>query len=160
MSKRLHLTHERPESSLTVGCHLRLLLFIPSRDDIDVLKKTCIKVRLIGARSIHEATFKENHIRISIPVTRINFEERGDKLHSEFKIIINIYLDNKKIDSIEETKTLNKTEEELLETDEILFEIPYEPKLKGEYLFDIVVEDLTAVLSSKYRRSVRYKLKD
>ena len=107
-----------------------------------------------------EAAFKENHIRISIPITRINFEEREDKLHSEFKIIINIYMDNKKIDSIEETRSLNKTEEELLETDEILFEIPYEPKLKGEYLFDIVVEDLTAVLSSKYRRSVRYKLKD
>lgn len=114
----------------------------------------------IESRLKFEAAFKENHIRISIPITRINFKEREDKLHSEFKIIINIYLDNKKIDLIEETRSLNKTEEELLEIDDILFEIPYEPKLKGKYLFDIVVEDLMAVSSSKYRRSVRYKLKD
>lgn len=107
-----------------------------------------------------QAAFKDSNIHISIPVTRIDFKESADKLYSEFKIIINVYLDHKKIDSIEETKSLNKTEEELLETDEILFEIPYEPKLKGEYLFDIIVEDLTAVLSSKYRRVVRYKLKD
>jgi len=117
------------------------------RDDFDIRLK-------------FDAAFKENHIQISIPITRINLEEHGDKLHSEFKIIINIYLDNKKIDSIEETRSLNKTEEELLEIDDILFEIPYEPKLKGEYLFDIIVEDLMAVSSSKYRRSVRYKLND
>jgi len=114
----------------------------------------------IESRLKFEAAFKENHIRISIPITRINFEEREDKLHSEFKIIINIYLDNKKIDLIEETRSLNKTEEEILEIDDILFEISYEPKLKGKYLFAIVVEDLMAVSSSKYRRSVRYKLKD
>jgi len=114
----------------------------------------------IGGRLRFEAAFKENHIQIFIPITRISFEERGDKLYSEFKIIMNVYLDHKKIDSIEETKTLSKTEEELLEIDEILFEIPYEPKLKGEYLFEIVVEDLTAVLSSKYKKTVRYKLKD
>jgi GWxTD domain-containing protein len=114
----------------------------------------------IEGRLKFEAVFKENHIQIFIPITRINFEERGDKLYSEFKITMNVYLDHKKIDSIEEKKSLNKSEEELLETDEILFEIPYEPKLKGDYLFDIIVEDFMAVLSSKYRKAVRYKLKD
>ena len=72
---------------------------------------------------------------------------------------MNVYRDNKKIDSVKETRTLNKTEEEILEIKEILFEIPYEPKLKGEYIFDIIVEDLTAILSSKYRNVVRHKLK-
>lgn len=107
-----------------------------------------------------DATFKENHIYISIPVTRIDFKESGDKLYSEFKIIMNIYLDNKQIDSVEETRILSKTEEELLETEEIIFEIPYEPKLKGEYLFDIIVEELTAVLFSKYRRTISFELKN
>ena len=107
-----------------------------------------------------EAAFKDNNIYISIPVTRIDFKESADKLHCEFKIIINVYLDQEKIDSIEEIKPLAKTEKELLEIEEILFKIPYEPKLKGEYLFDIIVEELTAVLSSKNRRSVRHKLKD
>lgn len=114
----------------------------------------------INRRLKFKATFKENHIYISIPVTRIDFKESGDKLYSEFKIIMNIYLDNEKIDSVEETRIFSKTEEELLETEEIIFEIPYEPKLKGEYLFDLIVEELTAVLSSKYRKAVRYKLKN
>jgi len=107
-----------------------------------------------------DAAFKDNNIQISIPVTRIDFKESTDKLYCEFKIIINVYLDNKKIDSIEEIKSLTKTEKELLEIDDVLFEIPYEPKLKGEYIFDIIVEELTAVLSSKYRTAVHHKLKD
>jgi GWxTD domain-containing protein len=112
----------------------------------------------IDRRLKFDAAFKENHIHISIPTKRISFKESGDKLYSEFRIIMNVYLDHKKIDSIEETKSLAKTEEEFLRTKEVIFEIPYEPKLKGKYLFDIIVEDLTAILSSRYRRTIRYKL--
>jgi len=114
----------------------------------------------IDRRLKFDAAFKENHIHISIPTKRMYFKESGDKLFSEFRIVMNVYLDHKKIDSIEETKSLAETEEELLKTEEIIFEIPYEPELKGEYLFDIIVENLTAILSSKYRRTIRYKLKD
>lgn len=114
----------------------------------------------IDRRLKFDAAFKENKIHISIPTTRVSFKESGDKLYSEFRIIMNVYLDHKKIDTIEETKSLTKTEEELLKIEEVIFEIPYELKLKGEYLFDIIIEDLTAMLSYKYRRTIRYKLKN
>ncbi len=114
----------------------------------------------IDRRLKFDAAFKENQIHISIPTTRVSFKESGDKLYSEFRIIMNVYLDHKKIDSIEETKSLAKTEEELFRTEEVTFEIPYEPKIKGEYLFDIIIENLTAMLISKYRRTIQYKLKN
>jgi len=91
----------------------------------------------IDRRLKFDAAFKENHIHISIPTKGMYFKESGDRLFSEFRIIMNVYLDHKKIDSIEETKSFAETEEELLKTEEIIFEIPYEPELKGEYLFNI-----------------------
>lgn len=104
-----------------------------------------------------KAKFEDNMIVIMIPVTRISFQEKNEKLNFKFRITINVYHNNKKIDKIEDTKILSESEDELLKKKNILLEIPYEPTLKGKYYFDIIVEDLMSMSFSKYRNFVNYR---
>jgi GWxTD domain-containing protein len=106
-----------------------------------------------------KAEFKNDRIIIKIPVSRISYEEKEQKLSSEFKIKISIYLNHKKIDEIEEKKFLSESQEELLAKRNFIFEVPYKPTLKGQYFFDIVVEDLKSLPVSKYRGFAKHKLK-
>jgi GWxTD domain-containing protein len=105
-----------------------------------------------------KAEFKNDRIIIKIPVSRISYEEKEQKLNSEFRIKVSVYLNNKKIDEIEEKKFLSESQEELLAKKNVIFELPYKPKLKGRYFFDIVVEDLKSLSVSKYRGFAKYKL--
>jgi len=40
---------------------------------------------------------------------------------------------------------------------QVFLEFPYNPTLKGQYYFDIIVEDLLAMAFSKYRNFIKYK---
>ncbi len=104
-----------------------------------------------------EADFKEGNIQISIPVTRMNFEEKEGKFTSELKIEVNIYLNHKKVDRIEQAKSFEWTEDQILEREKVLIELPYHPDQKGEYLLDIIVEDTLAIAFPKYRNYARFK---
>lgn len=111
----------------------------------------------VKRRLTFEAAFRDNHIRISIPVERLNFDESGDKFLAEIRIIVNVYTNYQKADTIAETHSLEKTEEEILGRKYIRVELPFEPNQKGRYLLDIIVEDLLAMTYSKYRNYVRFK---
>jgi GWxTD domain-containing protein len=104
-----------------------------------------------------EADYEEGYIQISIPVTRMNFKEEDDKLRSELLIEVNIYRDNQKIERIEETRSFEWTEDQILEREKVLIELPFHPEKKGTYLLDIIVEDRLAVAFPKYRNYVRFK---
>lgn len=106
-----------------------------------------------------KAEFKNDRIIIKIPVSRISYEEKEQKLSSEFRIKISVYLNHKKIDEIEEKKFLSESQEELLAKRNVIFEVPYKPTLKGPYYFDIVVEDLKSLSVSKYRGFAKHTLK-
>jgi GWxTD domain-containing protein len=106
-----------------------------------------------------KAKFKDDRVIIEIPVSRISYEEKEQKLSSEFKIKISVYLNHKKIDEIEEKKFLSESQEELLAKRNVIFEVPYKPTLKGQYYFDIVVEDLKSLPVSKYRGFAKHTLK-
>jgi len=108
-------------------------------------------------RLIFKADFYEGNIRISIPVTRTNFVEKEDKFVSELLIEVNVYCNHKKVDKIEKAKSLQWTEDQVLESEKIWIEIPYDPQQKGDYLLDIIVEDKLAVAFPKYRNYVRLK---
>jgi hypothetical protein len=58
---------------------------------------------------------------------------------------------------MEETQSFEKTEEEILDQKHIQIKLPFEPEQKGQYLLDIIVEDLLAMIYSKYRDFVRFK---
>jgi GWxTD domain-containing protein len=104
-----------------------------------------------------EAEFEDNTILIVIPVKRINFEGEGENLNARFRVKINVYHENKKVDEIEETRIFSESEEEVIMRKHIIFKYPFEPKLKGLYSFDIIVEDMLAMSFSKYRNYVKHK---
>ena len=108
-------------------------------------------------RLTFEADFKKGSIHISIPVTRINLEEKEGRLISELLIEVNIYRNHKKVDRIELAKSFEWTEDQLLEKDRVRIGLPYDPEQKGEYLLDIIVEDKLAVAFPKNRNYVRFK---
>ena len=116
-----------------------------------------VYVEDLDRRFKFDSKFENETIVIEIPLERITFDK---ELKAEFKIKINVYCNNKKIDEINETKTLEESEEELLERKNIIFNFPYKPTLQGEYLFDIIIEDLMAMYISKYRSFIKYKFKD
>jgi len=108
-------------------------------------------------RLTFEADFKEGNIRISIPVTRMNFAEKDGKLISELLIEVNVYRNHKKVDRIEQAKSFEWTENQVLEREKVRIELPYHPEQRGEFLLDIIVEDKLAVAFPKYRNYVRFK---
>lgn len=99
--------------------------------------------------------FSAAGLRIIVPVSRISFDEN---FRAEFAFKVNVYLDRKRIDTIEESKVLEETEEELLDKKNVEFEIPYRTVEKGEYLFDIVIQDRMAPSLSKYRSFLKRKM--
>lgn len=106
-----------------------------------------------------KAKFKDNKVIIKIPVSRISYEEKEDKLISEFRIKISVHHNHKKIDEIEDKKFLSESQEELLAKRDFIFEVPYKPTLKGQYYFDIIVENLKSLPVSKYRGFAKHRLK-
>ncbi|UCE21685.1 MAG: GWxTD domain-containing protein [Candidatus Aminicenantes bacterium] len=110
-----------------------------------------------GRRFRFEAKFDDNEILIMIPVKRVSFKDEDESLNAKFRIKINVYHNHKKVDEIEETKSYKESEDELIQTKQIIFKLPFEPSLKGKYYLDIVVEDLMALYFSVYRNYVRHK---
>lgn len=115
-----------------------------------------VYVENLERRFKFDAKLENDTIEIRIPLGRITFDE---ELKAEFKIKINVYYNNKKIDEIIETRTLDESEDELLKKDNIFFNFPYKPTLEGDYLFDIIIEDMMAMYISKYRSFIKYELK-
>jgi len=103
-----------------------------------------------------KAKYEDHKIIIIIPVTRVSFKEEGETLNSKFRIKINIRLNDKKIDEIEETQSFSESEDELMKKNDILLIIPYTPPQKGKYFFDVIVEDLMSLSYSKYRNFVTF----
>jgi len=103
----------------------------------------------VKRRLTFAAEFKDNHIQISIPVERMNFDESGGKFLGKIRVKVNIYINYNKIDTMEETQSFEKTEEEILDQKHIQIKLPFEPEQKGQYLLDIIVEDLLAMIYSK-----------
>lgn len=108
-------------------------------------------------RLTFEADFEKGNILISIPVTRINLVEKEGRFTSELWIEVNVYRNHKKVDRVEQAKSFQWTENQVLERKKARIELPYDPQQKGEYLLDIIVEDKLAVAFPKYRNYVRFK---
>jgi GWxTD domain-containing protein len=99
--------------------------------------------------------FSAAGILIRVPVNRVSFDE---KLRAEFGVKVNIYRNRQKVDTIETTQVIEENEDELLDKKNLEFEIPYRTAEKGEYLFDIVIQDKMAPGLSKYRSFLKRKV--
>jgi GWxTD domain-containing protein len=94
------------------------------------------------------ADFGPKGLQIMIPVDRVSTD---DHFKVALGVQVNIYRDNIKIDEIRLTKELEETRENLFDAKNLRFGIPYAPSQKGNYLFDIIIQDRMAKSSSKYR---------
>jgi GWxTD domain-containing protein len=104
--------------------------------------------------------YDSGKLEIKIPVQRISFEETEDGLAAAFRIRVNVYQDDEKIETLEEEKTWATTEEEIYERKQYIIEVPYVLPAAGSYLLDVIVEDAKAGSFAKYRNTVKKKRKE
>ena len=102
-----------------------------------------------------KAKYDTGEIRIQIPAEYVSFEEKEGKMSAEFKIAVQIYSNSKKIDDIEETRTLAANKDKILKKKHIGLTIPYTLPSKGKYSFDIIVTDV--ISGSSYRNLIQHK---
>jgi GWxTD domain-containing protein len=105
-----------------------------------------------------EATYQKGGFTLEIPIGRIIFEDKEGRLHAIFHLKITVYKENRIIDEIEETKTYVFFEQEVLDMEKIVLEVPYSVKEKGNYLFDLVLTDLKSLYRVKYRTIIKKRL--
>lgn len=102
-----------------------------------------------------KADFKENLIQIEIPVKKLSFEESGNQMIAKFKIEVYIYHNYQKIEKLIENKTITRSADDVLTSKTLNFTLAYKPEKKGNYYFDIIVEEV--LTASKYRNFFSHK---
>ncbi len=103
-----------------------------------------------------ETMYEDGTIQIVVPISGVNWDSQEDVLVAEFGVDIDVFFEDQKIDEIHETRTWRKTEKELLETYELIIEIPYVPEQEGKYRLEITIEDLMSFTLSQYKTVVRF----
>ena len=104
-----------------------------------------------------DADYKTDHLKISIPVKKVSFEENNDhQMTVDLGIRVYVYRNDKKIDEINIPKSVSLDKDKLLAMKNIEFNIPYKVSAKGKYLFDVVIEEKGS--SSMYRDYAKFKI--
>ncbi|MCP4216066.1 MAG: GWxTD domain-containing protein [bacterium] len=96
-----------------------------------------------------KALFKNNEIKINIPGKNVAFVEKDGKMTVGFEIHVEVFKKKEKVDSIELTRDISETKENLLKSKFIVLTVPYTPKKKGKHRYDIVVREMNS--DYKYR---------
>ena len=105
-----------------------------------------------------KAEYRDGGLRVTVPLSRLNFKEEGGRLFTDLRIFVNVYFNDRKRETLERIKTIEGTEDELTDSGEISFMIPYVPESTGRFLFDIIIEDTMAISFSKFRVIVKKNL--
>ena len=103
-----------------------------------------------------DASFNENQFEISIPTKKLSFEEKNNTMIADFDITVYVYKDNRKTDQFNVQKTFTMGKEELLPMKTIQLTVPYTVSEKGNYYFDIVIEEKGS--GARYRDFTRAKI--
>lgn len=101
-----------------------------------------------------KSKFKNNSFFIIIPVKKIFFVNKNEKMNAEFNITILVYHKFNEIDKINKIKKISSNKNDLLKLKDIQILIPYKLQKKGKYFFDIIVEDVYN--QSKYRTHLKH----
>jgi len=99
--------------------------------------------------------YKKDKFLVQIPVKKLSFQEKDEKMRADFNITVYVYRNNRKVDELQLKKSYQWDKDEILNKKKIEFEIPYPVTEKGKYYFDVVIEERAS--SSKYRDFVKYK---
>lgn len=103
------------------------------------------KVKYVGDR-----------IRINIPSDKVVYIDEDGTLKVYLQIDIVVYRGDEILTGLNENKVLSFSEEEVLELEEIVVEVPFFATGKGEYGFDVTVTDLKSGVLSKFRRFIKH----
>jgi len=103
-----------------------------------------------------DISFNENQFEISIPTKKLSFEEKNNTMIADFDITVYVYKDNRKTDQFNVQKTFTMGKEELLPLKTIQVTVPYTVSEKGNYYFDIVIEEKGS--GARYRDFTRAKI--
>lgn len=99
--------------------------------------------------------YKPDKIHVRIPIKKVSFEEKNEKMHVDFGITVYAYRNSKKIDEIKAEKNYRWEKDEILAMKAIEFDIPYSINEKGKYYFDVIIEEKNS--TTKYRDFAKYK---
>lgn len=119
-----------------------------ARYDLVRLNKTKQNLRF-------KTNYKDGLISIKIPTDNIFFVEKEGQMTAKFQIEIRVNLNYLAKETIKRTKLLAKPKNEILNMKYYTLEIPYTMNEKGQYNFDILIEDVFN--QSKYRMVVSKK---
>jgi GWxTD domain-containing protein len=112
-----------------------------------------------GTRAETGFTFKTFYdgktFKIQLPVKELAFEEKEGKMNAVFKITVDVYQNNKKVDETEMTQEVSEPKETILKKDVLELRLPYAPTLKGKVSFDIIVKELSS--NTSYKRLLHHK---
>lgn len=141
-----HLTMERIPSNLLTTMDL-VKFSLNMSEDYNVLKRSFK----------FDAAYDKGNVHIQIPVKKLSFEEKGDKMGVSFRTTVYVYHNRKRLEEVNVTKEYTWSKDELLNLKNLRFSVPYPLKEKGKYYFDVIVEELGS--ASKFRDTVKYKFK-
>jgi len=94
------------------------------------------------------ASYKNGEFALEIPLKRITFDETAK---ARFKLLVTVYRDFRKVDSFERTLEIEPTESRIQKVKSVVLTVPYAPKEKGSYTFDLIMENLLAGKFSRHR---------
>ncbi len=93
--------------------------------------------------------YKSDNIIIAIPIKKIQFSHQGDKFKAQFEIVINIYNNYKKVDTLHYNKDILRSETELIKIKNLQIQIPLNLKEKGLYHLETIVKEI--ITTNRYR---------
>ena len=105
-----------------------------------------------------KSAWRDGGIQLIFPAVRVKFKQVDSRLRAGFKVRVNVYLDNRRVDTLEETRSFEFTERETRDLKNIEMHISFHPGAGGHYLFDIVAEDLMSLTGGRYRSYVKKKI--
>ena len=88
----------------------------------------------------------------------VNYAEEEGKLKASLGVKVVVYRDGRREDSLEKTQDFAFTEGELLAAKNLEVSVPWRPREKGRYLFDVTVKDLKSLRFVTFRTYLRKKL--
>lgn len=103
------------------------------------------------------ADWEGEGIRLTIPAERVKFGDSSGLLEALIGIEIFVYRNDEKVDKLEFTRSILFTEEEAEYLNNIEVNIPYFPRRRGKYLFDVIATDLKSFNQARYRGFVKKK---
>jgi len=135
-----------------------------SREGSEAIEKAKLNYLAEGLRDEVKAPFRcsvkyaRDAVMFKVRTSGVNYAEEEEKLKASLKVKVVVYRDGRREDVVEKTQDFAFTEDELLALKNLEFAVPWRPRERGRYLFDILVTDMKSLRFATFRTYLRKKL--